>query len=138
MWTYEESVDTTASPATVWRYWCDVTQWSRWNTGVVGARIDGEFAAGSVVEMAMPDGESVALVLAEVVADEAFVDVVDLGDVVVRTSHSLEPRADGRTRIRYRTEITGSGVDRLGPQIGPAITADFPQVLAALAALAEG
>ena len=36
------------------------------------------------------------------------------------------------------TEISGPAADQVGPQLGPAITADFPQVLAALAALAEG
>jgi hypothetical protein len=44
----------------------------------------------------------------------------------------------GMTRITYRTEITGSAADQVGPQLGPAITADFPDVLAALVHLAEG
>ena len=35
-------------------------------------------------------------------------------------------------------EITGPAGDTLGPQIGPEISADFPQVLAALVELAEG
>jgi uncharacterized protein YndB with AHSA1/START domain len=137
MWAYQENVDTDASPAAVWRFWADVTQWPRWNSGVAQAHIDGEFAAGSVVEMKLPDGDSVRLVLAEVVVDERFVDVVDLGEVLVRTIHALQPQPDGRTRIHYRTEITGPGADQLAPQIGPAITGDFPEVLAALAALAE-
>jgi hypothetical protein len=34
-------------------------------------------------------------------------------------------------------EITGSAADTLGPQIGPEISGDFPQTLAALVALAE-
>ena len=49
-----------------------------------------------------------------------------------------EPAAAGRTRIIYRTEITGPAAGQAGPQLGPAITADFPDVLAALAKLAEG
>jgi hypothetical protein len=42
------------------------------------------------------------------------------------------------TRIIYRTEITSPAAGHVGPQLGPAITADFPQVLASLAKLAEG
>jgi hypothetical protein len=34
-------------------------------------------------------------------------------------------------------EITGPEADTLGPQIGPQITADFPDVLAKLASVAE-
>ena len=52
--------------------------------------------------------------------------------------HRLEPAAGGRTRIIYRTEITGPAADQAGPELGPAITADFPEVLASLAKLAEG
>jgi hypothetical protein len=35
-------------------------------------------------------------------------------------------------------EITGPAADTLGPQIGPEISADFPQTLASLAERAEG
>jgi hypothetical protein len=52
--------------------------------------------------------------------------------------HRLKAAEGGRTRIIYRTEITGPAADQVGPHLGPAITADFPDVLAALAKLAEG
>ena len=66
-----------------------------------------------------------------------FADEADGGDFVVTTVHRLEPACDGGTRIVYRTEITGPAAAQIGPEIGPTITADFPDVLAALAALAE-
>jgi hypothetical protein len=34
-------------------------------------------------------------------------------------------------------EITGPAADRVGPQVGPEISGDFPQVLAALVERAE-
>jgi hypothetical protein len=34
-------------------------------------------------------------------------------------------------------EITGPGADDVGPQIGPGITADWPETMAALSRLAE-
>lgn len=55
----------------------------------------------------------------------------------VRTSHRLEPAGSGRTRVVYRTEIAGPGVEARGSGIGEAITADFPETVAALIALAE-
>jgi hypothetical protein len=57
--------------------------------------------------------------------------------VVVRVRHSLEALAAGGTRITYRATVEGPPADALGPEIGTAVTADFPEVMAALAARAE-
>jgi hypothetical protein len=76
--------------------------------------------------------------LVEVTPPELFTDEMDAGDFVVRTMHRLQPAAGGLTRISYRTEITGPAAGQIGPELGPQITADFPEVLAALAKLAEG
>ena len=53
------------------------------------------------------------------------------------TVHRLEPLPGGGTRVTYRTEITGPAAEQVGPELGPAITADFPDVLAKLVAHAE-
>jgi hypothetical protein len=76
--------------------------------------------------------------LTEITPGELFTDEMDGSDFTVRTVHQLEPAPGGRTRIIYRTEISGPSADHVGPRLGPAITADFPDVLAALAKLAEG
>ena len=54
----------------------------------------------------------------------------------LRTTHRVERIAAGRSRITYRMEITGPAADTVGPEIGPEISGDFPQVLKALAARA--
>jgi hypothetical protein len=87
--------------------------------------------------MVVPDGDVIRMTLSEVVAGERFVDVMDGGDFVVRTEHRLEPVAGGWTRVVYRTEISGEAADVVGPELGPAITADFPDVLDALVRRAE-
>ena len=74
--------------------------------------------------------------IAEIVPGESFTDQMDAGDFVVRTMHRLESLPDGRIQVIYRTEITGPAADQVGPQLGPAITGDFPEVLAALVELA--
>ena len=57
--------------------------------------------------------------------------------LTIRVIHRLE-RIDGqRTRISYRTEITGPGVDELGPHLGPSVTAAFPDAVAKLVDLAR-
>jgi len=131
MWEYEHSVWTAARPEAVWRRWSDMATWPQWNDGVEAIEVEGPFAAGTRFTMTPPGDEPISMRLTEVVPGEVFTDEMDGGDFVVTTVHRLVP-ADGGTRIVYRTEITGDAPDGLGP----AITADFPDVLAKLAAIA--
>jgi uncharacterized protein YndB with AHSA1/START domain len=138
MWEYEHSTETSATPDQVWRHWSDMVAWPQWNDGIEKMEIDGPFAVGTTFTMTPPGDEPIRMRLTEITPGELFTDEMDGGDFTVRTVHRLEPAAGGRTRIIYRTEITGPAADQVGPELGPAITADFPYVLAALAKLAEG
>jgi hypothetical protein len=137
MWTREDSVETTAAPTAIWEIWADVPQWPEWNADLERAELSGPFAAGSTITMIPHGEESIELRIAEAVEPEVFVDEASLGDVVVRTVHRIERLGDGRIRIVYGMEITGPAADVLGPQIGPEISGDFPQVLEALVERAE-
>src|SRR5215467_3994355 len=137
MWEYEHSMKTTASQETLWRRWSDMAAWPSSNDGIEKIEIDGPFTVGTTFTMTPPGDEPVRLQIVEIVRGESFTDQMDAGDFVVRTKHQLEPLADGRTRVMYRTEITGPAADEVGPQLGPAITGDFPEVIAALIKLAE-
>jgi hypothetical protein len=77
------------------------------------------------------------LIIAEAVEPDLFVDEVHVADVVVRTIHRVEDREGGRSRVVYRIEIDGPAADRVGPELGPQISADFPEVLSALIRHAE-
>ena len=136
-WEYEYSVTTSADRDAVWRHWSDMAAWPAWNAGIEKLEIDGPFEVGTTFTMIPPGDDPVRLRLTEIVPGEMFTDQADGGDFVVTTVHRLEPAGDGGTLIVYRTQITGPAAAHIGPEIGPAITADFPDVLAALAALAE-
>ena len=88
--------------------------------------------------MTPPGDEPVELRITEAIEPELFVDEADGGDFVVRTTHRVEPVGGERSRITYRMEITGPAAENVGPEICSEISGDFPQVLAALAAHAEG
>lgn len=140
MWEYEYGVETAASPERVWQHWSEVAAWPKWNAGIESIRIDGPFAPGTTFTMTPPAAsgqDPIALQLVEVEPGRLFVDEMDAGDFVVRTEHRIEPLDSGRTRLIYRMEISGPTAAQVGPELGPAITADFPEVLAALVALAE-
>jgi uncharacterized protein YndB with AHSA1/START domain len=136
MWTYEHSMDSSAAPEAFWRLFADVAGWPAWNADIERIEIDGRFEEGSTIAMTPAGQEPIRMRLAEVRVDERFVDETDLGDVVVRVEHRLERTQTG-TRVTYRMQIGGPSADELGPRLGPAISGDFPDVMAALAARAE-
>lgn len=136
-WEYQYETVTAAAPGSVWRHWSDMLTWPEWNAGIAKIEIDGPFQVGTMFTMTPPGEDPVRMRLTEIVPGASFTDEADGGDFVVTTVHRLRPADGGGTRITYRTEITGPAAAEIGPQIGPEITADFPEVLAALAARAE-
>jgi uncharacterized protein YndB with AHSA1/START domain len=138
MWSTEHSVETGAAPERIWRLWADVARWPEWNADIERIELVGPFAAGSRIVMTPGGQEAIELRVAEAAEPELFVDEADFGDVIVRTTHRVERVADDRSQITYGMEITGPQADALGPQIGPEISGDFPQTLAALVERAEG
>jgi Polyketide cyclase / dehydrase and lipid transport len=139
MWTIQYEGTTTADPAAVHAVLADVAHWHEWNAGVQRAELHGPFEAGSTALMVLPDGEELPFHLAAVTPDGGFVDETPIPDagVVVRIHHLVEPLAGGGARIAYRCEVDGPAADELGPEIGPAVSGDFPDVIAALARRAE-
>src|SRR5918911_1861623 len=139
MWAYEHSLETAAGAETIFAILRDVRRWPEWNAGVERIDLDGPFATGTTGVMVIPDQASLPFRLAWVGEGRGFEDETEIpgAEVLVRVRHSLEPLAAGGTRITYRATVEGPAADTLGQEIGPAVTADFPEVIAALAARAE-
>jgi hypothetical protein len=137
MWEYEYSAETTASREELWRLWADVDNWGDWNADIETIELQGPFAEGSLIAMTPAGQETVHLRLAQVSEPELFVDEAVIGGATFRTTHRLERLNCGRVRVSYRMEITGPQADELGPELGPAITSDFPDTVASLIARAE-
>ena len=138
MWEYEHSVETSAPARGGVAALVRLPAWPSWNAGIEKIPIDGPFQAGTAFTMTPPGEEPVPMRLTEVVPGELFTDEMDAGDFVVRTVHRLTPvdRRPHPDHLPHRDHRPGRRPG--GPELGPAITADFPDVLAALAALAEG
>jgi hypothetical protein len=122
-----------AAPEAIWRLWVDVAGWPEWNGDIERIELVGPFAAGGMIVMTPIGQEPVELRLAEAVEPELFLDEAEVGEIMVRTTHRVQPLDGERARVTYRMEISGPAADTLGPQIGPEISGDFPQTLAALA-----
>ena len=96
---------------------------------------DGPFTAGTTGTMKFVGQEPLHYRLVKVEPLREFVDETPVGELVVRVSHRLEPLRSGRLRITYSAQIDGP--DAQAQEIGPMITADFPDTMASLIALAQ-
>ena len=137
MWVYEHGVETSAAPEAIWRLWADVASWSTWNTDIEKIEISGPFAAGSEITMTPAGQDPVQLRIAEASTNEQFVDEARFDGLTLRTTHRLDRLGADRTRVVYRMEITGPAADEIGAQLGPAITADWPDTMASLVSRAQ-
>lgn len=139
MWTYEHSTETSADRNAIFALFKDVSTWPEWNAGVERIELDGPFASGTTGTMFMPGQDAIGFRLVWVAEGEGFEDETEIADagVLVRVRHTLEALRNRGTRITYSATIDGPAADDVGPRIGPAITADFPEVMSALARRAE-
>lgn len=133
MWTHEASIETTATPAQIWKLFCDVNGWKTWNSGIESIEIHGPFAAGTTFSMQPPDAEMLTSTLVSVEENQGFTDETIVGDTRVLVHHQITSLAAGGTKITYRTEVTGLDA----AEIGAIVTGDFSEVLSALKTLAE-
>ena len=136
MWEHEHTAETAISPEAVWRVLADLDQWASWDTSMDWVRLEGPFQVGSQVTMKPKGQDPITSVILEATENQAYADQTDLGEVTLRFSHTLQPLAGGATRVIHRLKITGPAADQLGPELGPAITEDFPEAMDALLARA--
>jgi hypothetical protein len=134
-YTYKHTVETDVSPAVIWALYEDVSTWPSWDAQAELITRDGPFEAGTTGTMKFIGQEPLPYRLAKVEQLHEFVDETPVGALVVRVSHLLTPLPDGRLRIDYSAEIDGP--EDQAQQVGPMITADFPETMASLIALAK-
>jgi len=134
IWETEHALDTDASPEAVFATWADVEGWPGWDASLIATTLDGPFAAGTTGTL-HPEGmpEPVAFTITAVEDGAGFADETRLGPLALRFTHRVEARAGG-ARITVTVAADGPDAD----QVGPAVAADLPESVAALAAAARG
>ncbi len=133
VWRGEYGIETSATADIIWSIFRDVPAWRTWNAGIEHIDIDGPFSTGTWFTMKPPGEDPLRSRLVEVRENECFVDETRIGDLAITVAHRIESLGAGRTRIAYAVEARGPEAS----EIGPAVASDFPEVLAALAKLAE-
>jgi hypothetical protein len=133
--TYTHASEAGVSAGAVWSLYEDVATWPLWDSEAEWVTREGPFVSGTTGAMKFRGQEPLRYRLTRVEPGREFVDETPVGELVVRVSHLLEPLGPGRLRITYAAEIDGP--EEQAQKIGPAITADFPDTIASLVALAK-
>ncbi len=128
MWNVEHSAEAGLEPDAIWRTWAEVDRWPEWNPDIAAVELDGPFAAGSTITMTPLGQEPVELRIAEARPGELFVDEATVAGTVIRTMHRIDRLEAGRVRVVYALQADGP----LAQELGPAISADFPETIAGL------
>ncbi len=137
MKTYGASRSTTASPETVWRLWSDPNNWSRWNSGIRSAQVDGPIADGSRGKMTTSHGSTHAVTFHNVVEGRGF-SMSMAGAPLTRLTFNCEIEPDGRgSRIAQSVSVTGPLGSLFGLIMGNEMAKHFVPVLEDLARAAE-
>jgi len=133
----QRSVETSASPAAVWKVWSDTTTWPQWNPDVQAMTLNGPFAAGTTGTMKTKQGTR-QVQLAEVVPGRSFrleTSVIPLTRFAFECQVVAGPA--GKTIISQAIRVGGPLGGVVGGMMGRQIADTFPALLQGLARQAE-
>ena len=133
----QRSVETSASPAAVWKIWSDTSTWAEWNPDVQSMTLNGPFAAGTSGTMKTKQGTR-QVQLTEVVPGRSFrleTTVIPLTRFAFECQVVAGPA--GKTTISQAIRVGGPLGGLVGGMMGPQIANTFPGLLQGLARKAE-
>jgi uncharacterized protein YndB with AHSA1/START domain len=133
----QRSVETSASPAAVWKIWSDTSTWAEWNPDVQSMTLNGPFAAGTSGTMKTKQGTR-QVQLTEVVPGRSFrleTTVIPLTRFAFECQVVAGPA--GKTTISQAIRVGGPLGGVVGGMMGPQIANTFPALLQGLARKAE-
>lgn len=137
MKTYGVSRSTGASPGAIWRLWSNPNNWSRWNSGIRDAQINGPIADGARGRMTTNRGSTHDVTFHDVSDGRGF-SMSMAGPPLTTFTFTCEVRSDGvGSVISQRVAITGPLGSLFGAMMGKELAKHFVPVLDDLARAAE-
>jgi hypothetical protein len=133
----ERSVETTASPAAVWKVWTDTPNWQEWNPDVQSMVLNGPFRTGTTGTMKTKQGVR-QVVLSNVVDGRSF----RLETTVIPLTRfafdcQVSAGAAGKTTISQAIRVGGPLGGLVGGMMAKQVADTFPPLLQGLARKAE-
>ena len=132
----EHTVETTASPESIWKIWEDVSNWNTWDHGIEFSTINGPFQAGTTGTLKPKGGPLVHTTLTQVEPMRMFVDEARLPLTRIVVSHSMTV-SGGRTYVTHHIEMRGLLSCVFALLIGRNMKKNLPQEMLAMIRKAE-
>jgi hypothetical protein len=128
---------TVAAPAeTIFRIYEDVCSWHTWDPDTKNASLDGPFKVGSRGKLTPTKGNSVRMVLTEIVPGRSFTVEAKIPMFRMRFEHELLPRGHA-TEVVHRVTFSDLLAPLLGRMLSKRLDAGLPRTLSNLKQLAE-
>lgn len=133
----EASIETSASPAQVWRVWSDVNHWPDWNPDMKASRIDGPLKLGATGVIDTRSGGKHDVVVTHYEEGRSFeLESTALPGTKMAIRASITPVNAG-SRITQGFEPRGLLAPIVGPMMAGTILKTFGAVLNGLKQKAE-
>jgi hypothetical protein len=132
------SLETTASPQSVWKTWSDTSTWPTWNPDIKYVHLDGPFASGTTGKMETNSGGKHNISLSDVQADRGFTLTSDMPMPATKVVFRCAIEATGAgSRVSQGVRVQGL-FSFMGGQITGRIAPSFEPLLEGLKRHVEG
>ena len=132
----EHQITVAASPEVIFDIYADVANWPTWDPDTKRANIDGPFQVGSRGRLTPTKGNTVPMVLTQVVPAKCFTVESRIPLFRMLFEHELVP-VPGATDVVHRVTLSGLLSIVLRPILAKQLNSGLPVTLRKLKALAE-
>lgn len=132
----EHRINVVAPPEVLFRIYEDVQNWHTWDPDTKSATLEGPFQVGSRGRLTPTKGNSVPMVLTQVVPGQCFTVESKIPLFRMLFEHELRPAA-AATEVVHRVIFSGLLSLVLGPMLSKQLNSGLPVTLGKLKALAE-
>jgi hypothetical protein len=137
MWSTEYSTETDLAAPAIWAALSDLHHGVALDGNSDRFELHGPFAVGTELTVTPQGQGSFRSTITELTENSVYADRTEFGGLILTFRHTLAPLAGGGTRVTHELMIDGDDAATMGPELGPQISADFPEAMNALLAAAR-
>ena len=137
MWSTEYSTETDLAAAPIWAALSDLHHGVALDGNSDRFEPHGPFAVGTELTVTPQGQGSFRSTIIELTENSVYADRTEFGGLMLTFRHTLAPLAGGGTRVTHQLVIDGDEAGTMGPELGPQISADFPEAMNTLLAAAR-
>lgn len=135
MWQTSCSATTELPVEDVWAALRDVHTGARPSAGGDTFVIHGPYQVGTELSVTPQGQDTFRSVIVELEPNQVYADQTRFGDLTLTFRHRFAPAGD-LVNVTHELVIEGASADQVGPELGPQISADFPDAMQSLFDLA--